>query len=171
MMTSLQPEQPVCLSVKAFMQIEQCPPDWQAYDLYIFRDGGTVFYIGQSCVAFDRVWQHIRDGRKGRSVVGRFILRNWPASLHYGIELLSSRFDRFACVGHDLTAAENHLIARYSPCFNRTANAHPAPLPERYAPPNGPIRCSRNLKHLIREAGYALQAEQRRRFLNEISAG
>lgn len=145
--------------------------EWRVFDLYIIRDDDLVFYVGQSFQAFDRVWRHVRDGHKARSVVGRFILRNWPSSLRYTVELLSSRSGRFAGVGHDLTAAENSLIAQFAPCFNRTANARPTPLPADYAPPSGPIRCSRNLKHLIREAGYARQAEQRKQMLDEISAG
>ncbi|RIK34250.1 MAG: hypothetical protein DCC57_24445 [Chloroflexi bacterium] len=164
-------EQTVALPIREFLLIEQCPEAWRVFDLYIVRDGEIAFYIGQSYQAFDRVWHHIRDGHKARSVVGRFILRNWPSSLRYTVELRSSRAACFAALGHDLTAAENDLIGRLAPCFNRTANAHPTPLPDRYAPPSGPIRCSRNLKHLIREAGRARQAEQRRQMLDEISAG
>lgn len=161
----------ISLSLKEFMTVEQCPPEWQAYDLYVFRDGDVVFYVGQSYLAFERVWQHIRDGHKGRSVVGRFLLRNWPRSLNYRIDLLSSRSDYFSGVDNDLTAAETALIMQYAPVFNRTLNLHPTPLPEGYAPLNGPLRCSRNLNSLIREAGRALQAEQRKKLLDEIAGG
>jgi hypothetical protein len=89
--------------------------------------------------------------------------------MKFRIELLSSHAAQFACVGNDVTAAESYLIAQLSPCFNRASNAHPAPLPERYAPPSGPLRCSRNLNHLIREAGRALEAERRKRLLDEIA--
>ncbi|HSN74705.1 MAG TPA: hypothetical protein VL334_06360, partial [Anaerolineae bacterium] len=54
--------------VKEFLLTEQrCPPDWRPLDLYLFRDDAVVFYVGQSYVAFDRVWRHILDGYKGRS--------------------------------------------------------------------------------------------------------
>lgn len=162
-------EQTIVLPIREFLLVEQCPVEWRVFDLYIIRDDALVFYVGQSFQAFDRVWHHIRDGHKARSVVGRFILRNWPSSLRYSVELLSSRAGRFAGVGYELTAAENSLIAHFTPCFNRTANAHPTPLPARYAPPSGPIRCSRNLKNLIREAGRAHQTEQRRLLLDEFS--
>ena len=70
------------VSLKEFLLTEQrCPPEWRPFDLYLFRDDEVVFYVGQSYVAFDRVWRHILDGYKGRSVVGRFIHCNWPASL------------------------------------------------------------------------------------------
>jgi hypothetical protein len=164
-------EQTIVLPLREFLLVEQCPADWRVFDLYIMRDGDLVFYVGQSFQAFDRVWHHIRDGHKARSVVGRFLLRNWPSSLRYSVELLSSAAGRFAGIGHDLTAAETALIVQHAPCFNRTANPHPTPLPAAYAPPNGPIRCSRNLKNLIREAGRAHQTEQRRRLLDEIATG
>jgi hypothetical protein len=90
--------------------------------------------------------------------------------MKFTIELLSSRASRFASIGHDLNVAETGLIAHLSPCFNSALNEHPAPLPACYTPPNGRIRCSRNLKHLIREAGYAIKSEQRRKMLDEIAA-
>ena len=78
----------VLLSVKEFLITEQrCLPEWRPFDLYLFRDEHVVFYVGQSYVAFDRVWRHILDGFKGRSMVGRFILCNWPASMKFVIEL------------------------------------------------------------------------------------
>lgn len=167
-MTDLpQPEQPISISLKEFLTTAPCPEAWQTYNLYIFRDGDVVFYIGQSYQAFERVWQHIRDAHKGRSVIGRFLLRNWPSSLHYTIDLLSAQAQRFACVNNDLTAAETALIVQYAPCFNRTMNLRPTPLPAGYVSPNGPLRCSRNLNQLIREAGYAIKAEQRRQLLAE----
>jgi hypothetical protein len=108
------------------------------------------------------VWQHITDGYKARSVVGRFILCNWPASLRFTIELWSSQADRFADIDHDLNAAERSLIEQYAPCFNDTYNLRPTPLPDRYAPPSAPLRCSRSLNKLIHEAARAVQADERR---------
>ncbi len=157
----------VITTVKEFLQVAQCPREWRRLDLYLFRDDRTAFYVGQSYLAFNRVWTHIRDGFKGRSDVGRFILCNWPGSMRFNIELLSSQLDRFAPIGHDLDAAERSLIQELAPCFNNTLNDRPSPLPAGYFPPTGPIHCSRNLTKLIREAGYAVQAERRRQWLEE----
>jgi hypothetical protein len=75
----------IAVPLTEFLLTEQhCPPEWRPYDLYLCRDDEVVFYVGQSHVAFDRVWQHILDGFKGRSMLGRFILCNWPASLSSG---------------------------------------------------------------------------------------
>ena len=130
-------------------------------DLYLFRDEEVVFYAGQSYTAFDRVWQHLRDGFKARSVVGRFIWCNWPQSMHFTVELISSRSSQFAFLNHEIGACEEWLIERYSPCFNATLNAHPLPLPPCYAPPSAALP-TRNLNRIIREAGYAVRAEARR---------
>ena len=74
-------DQCIALSLKRFLIVAECPPDWRAFDLYLFRDDEVVFYVGQSYLAYARVWQHITDGYKARSVVGRFVLCNWPGSM------------------------------------------------------------------------------------------
>ncbi len=150
------------LLLKRFLITAECPPEWRVFDLYLFRDDEVVFYVGQSYLAFDRVWQHITDGYKARSVVGRFILCNWPKSMHFTIELWSSQADRFAGVNHDLNAAERMLIEQAAPCFNEVLNRRPTLLPERYAPPSAPIRCSRSLNKLIHEAERAVLMEERK---------
>ena len=33
----------------------------------------VVFYVGQSYLAFGRVWEHLLSGFKGHSIMGRFI--------------------------------------------------------------------------------------------------
>jgi hypothetical protein len=156
---------PVAIPLKNFLLVEQCPAEWRRLDLYMFRDDEVVFYVGQSYVAFDRVWQHIHDGYKGRSVVGRFILCNWPGSMKFTIELLTSQSSRFDAVDHNLDAAEQHLIKQLAPCFNTTFNHQPTLLPARYAPPTSEIKCWRSLSKLIREAGYAIQADNRKLWL------
>ena len=122
-------DQCIALPLKRFLIVAECPPDWRGFDLYLFRDDEVVFYAGQSYLAYDRVWQHITDGYKARSVVGRFILCNWPGSMRYTIELWSSQADRFAEVDHDLNAAERLLIEQNAPCFNEALNRRPTPLP------------------------------------------
>ena len=158
----------VALPLKRFLIVPGCPPDWRVFNLYLFRDEDTVFYVGQSYLAYDRVWQHITDGYKVRSLVGRFVLCNWPISLRFTIELWSSQDDRFAMVDHDLNAAERLLIEQYTPCFNEVFNRRPRPLPERYAPPNAPLRCSRSPKQLIHEAERAVQADERKAWREEV---
>ena len=153
----------VTIPVNEFLLTEQCcPPEWQSCDLYLFRGDETTFYVGQSYMAFDRVWRHILDGYKGRSVVGRFILCNWPASMRFTVELLSSRSPQFADLDHDLLAAERRLIERHAPCFNVSLNRQPTPLPVCYAPPGQRITSPRSLTKLINQANMAVQADKRR---------
>ncbi len=156
----------VLISIKEFLLTDQhCPPDWRPFDLYLFRDDEVVFYVGQSYVAFDRVWRHILDGFKGRSVVGRFILCNWPASAKFTVELLATGSERFAAADHDLNAAERWLIETHAPCFNTALNSHPTPLPAGYMPPNSKITCPRSPRKLIRQANIIVQVDNRRRWL------
>ena len=170
-MDSLKAGDRIAMPLKEFLLTEQhCPPDWRHYDLYLCRDDAVVFYVGQSYVAFDRVWQHILDGFKGRSMLGRFILCNWPASMRFTIELHDSRSAAYADVGHNLNAAERELIERHAPCFNEMLNRRPTPLPARYAPPGPTIRCSRSLGKLISEARHAVQADRRKGWLADLAA-
>jgi hypothetical protein len=165
-------EQPaIVLPLMRFVLLDSCPPDWRQLDLYLFRDDEVVFYVGQSQSAFDRAWEHILNGFKWRSTVGRFILCNWPVSLKFSLELMSSRSRRFASLGHDLNAAEQALIRQYSPCFNETLNSRPTPIPARYTPPNGRLRCSRSLNRLVHEAERAVQADEKRQVLREFGEG
>jgi hypothetical protein len=153
------------LSLKRFLIVAECPSDWRGFDLYLFRDNEVVFYVGQSYLAYDRVWQHIMDGYKARSVVGRFMLCNWPKSMNFTIELWTSQADRFAEIDHDLNTAERLLIEQYAPCFNEALNRRPTPLPDRYAPLNGPIRCPRSPHKLIHEAERAVRVDERKAWL------
>jgi hypothetical protein len=129
-------------------------------DLYLFRDGDTVFYVGQSYRAFDRVWEHIRNGYKARSDVGRFLLVNWPKSLNFEIELLCSRSAEFNGAGRDAAAAEELLIRRYRPCFNDSLNEDPTALPAAYRPPSSPIRCPRSPRGLRSQAARAVRKDE-----------
>lgn len=146
------------IPLRTFLTIPICPPRWKAFDLYLFRDADNVFYVGQSYCAFERVWEHIRSGPKGHSIIGRFILGNWPRSGHFTIRLLSSQSPRFVELGNNLDLAERELIKTYTPCFNVALNSQPVPLPEGYAPPNAPIKFLKSYKRMLREAGYAPRA-------------
>jgi len=145
------------LLLRRFLVVEKCPAEWQHFDLYLFRDESVVFYVGQSYTAFNRVWSHIYDGWKGRSLVGRFVLMNWPRSLRFVVELYHSQAAAFQPVEHDLNRAEQQLIAAYRPCFNDTYNLSPTPLPAHLNPPTVVVRHPRNPKAMIREAGLANQ--------------
>ncbi|MCB0044668.1 MAG: hypothetical protein KDD92_04500 [Caldilineaceae bacterium] len=157
----------ITIPLKRFLLLETRPPDWPALDLYLFRDEEVIFYVGQSHAAFDRVWEHLTGGLKGRSLVGRFVFSNWPVSLKFTVELMSSRSACFAPVGHDLNGAERALIEQLSPCFNEALNPRPTPLPARYAPPTAKPKCSRSLRRLIREAEHAVHADEQQRWIDD----
>jgi hypothetical protein len=156
------------LSLKRFLLIEHCPEEWKPLDLYLFRDEEVVFYVGQSHLAFARVWEHLLGGFKGHSIVGRFVWSNWPVSMKFSIELLSSQSEQFASLGHDLNAAERCLIQQYTPCFNVSFNSQPTLLPSAYLPPNARLRCGR-LNKLIHQAERAVQTEDNQRWIKELS--
>jgi hypothetical protein len=140
------------IPVRTFLLTPACLPEWDAMDLYLFRDDSVVFYVGQSARAYRRVWDHLFGSKRGRSLAGRFILTNWPGSLRFTIELMSSQDDEFAPFGGDLNAAERALIERHCPCFNEALNPNPTPLPTRYAPPNATMLGPRSVAGLVREA-------------------
>jgi hypothetical protein len=161
-------EQKVVIPLKRFLLINQCPADWKKFDLYLFRDEAVVFYVGQSYLAFTRVWEHLLGGFKGHSIVGRFVWCNWPASMNFTIELLSSQFEQFNRIGNEVNAAERCLIQQWSPCFNVSQNGQPTPIPPGYLPANASFRRRRSLNALIHEAERAVKIEDTRRWLQEL---
>jgi hypothetical protein len=161
-------EHNIVISLKRFLLIEQCPAAWKEMDLYLFRDAAVVFYVGQSELAFARVWEHLKGGFKGHSMVGRFVWANWPSSMNFTIELFSSKSDQFCSVNNDLSAAERQLIQYWSPCFNVSQNINPTPMPEYYFPPNARFRCSRSLNRLMHEAERAVMAEEKQLWIREL---
>ena len=161
-------DQAVTISLKRFLLIEQCPMDWMGMDLYLFRDEAVVFYVGQSSLAFARVWEHLLGGFKGHSMMGRFVWCNWPVSMRFTIELRSSQSEQFNLLGNSLTAAERELIRQWSPCFNVSQNSQPTPLPNAYLPPNAPFRRRRSLTTLLLEAERAVKKEDDQRWIQEL---
>jgi len=151
--------QTVVIPIKRFLLVDRCPAKWKGMDLYLLRDESAVFYVGQSYLAFARVWEHLIGGFKGHSIVGRFVWANWPKSMKFTIELLSSQSARFEGVGYDLNAAERQLIQRWTPCFNVSLNTQQTPVPAAYLPPNARLRCNRSLNKLIHEAERVVKAE------------
>lgn len=159
----------IVIPLKRFLLIEQCPPDWKGLDLYLFRDENVAFYVGQSHLAFSRVWEHLLGGFHGHSIVGRFVWSNWPVSMRFTIELLSSQSAQFEALGNNLDAAERQLIHSLSPCFNVSLNSQPTPLPPSYYPPNARLRCSRSLNRLIHEAERAVKADEKRLWAQDLA--
>ena len=158
----------VTIQLKRFLLIQQCPAAWRGFDLYVFRDNNVVFYIGQSHFAFARVWDHLLSGFKGHSIVGRFIWCNWPKSMSFTIELLSSISEEFVSVENELSASERLLIQRWAPCFNVSQNIQPKSLPNSYLPANAPFRRRRSLHALLREAERAVKAEDTELWVQNI---
>ncbi len=150
---------PIALPLKRFLLIENCPAEWNGFDLYLFRDEHVTFYVGQSQLAFSRVWEHLLGGFHGHSIVGRFIWSNWPVAMKFTIELLSSKSERFDNVGNDLDAAERQLIQAFLPCFNVSLNSAPTPIPSEYRPMNAQFRFRHGLNQLKREAERAVKSE------------
>ena len=161
-------EQKAVLSLKRFLLMEECPAEWKGLDLYLFRDESVVFYVGQSFLAFARVWEHLMGGFKGDSMVGRFVWCNWPTSMSFSIELLSSQAEQFRDVGNEVGAAERLLIRQWCPCFNLSQNHQPTPLPDCYLPANAPFRRRRSFRALLHEAERAVQAEDTRLWIEEM---
>jgi hypothetical protein len=161
-------DQSVAISLKRFLLIEQCPAAWKNMDLYIFRDDAVTFYVGQSRLAFARVWEHLLGGFKGHSMVGRFVWTNWPGSMKFTVELLNSKLEQFNGVGNNLSEAERLLIQQHTPCFNISHNIQRTPIPEKYFPANGSLRCPRSLNKIIYEAERAVKAEERQVWLREL---
>lgn len=161
-------DQNIVIQLKRFLLVEQCPASWKGLDLYLFRDGNVAFYAGQSYLAFARVWEHLISGFKGRSVIGRFVWCNWPKSMNFTIELLSSQSGQFDVVRNELNASERLLIRQWTPCFNISQNSQPTPLPNSYLPPNAPFRRRRSLTMLIHEAERAVKADDTKLWLKNI---
>ena len=160
--------QKIGISLKRFLLIEQCPVEWKGLDLYLFRDDAATFYVGQSHLAFARVWEHLLGGFKGHSIVGRFVWCNWPKSMNFTIELLSSQSEQFADAGNDLNASERMLIQQLAPCFNVSLNNQPTPVPDSYLPANAPFRRRRSLKMLIYEAERSVKVEDTKLWMQEL---
>jgi hypothetical protein len=153
------------IPIKNFLQIEHCPRAWRQQNVYVLRDDEVVFYVGQSYVAFNRVWQHFYDGFKSRSLVGRFILCNWPVSMHFTLELLNSRAPQFASLAHEREAVERQLIEQNRPCLNTALNPSPTAIPACYVSPLSAPR-ARHPKKIIREAAQVIKVEEMKEWLD-----
>lgn len=159
----------IALPLKRFILTdrEHCPLEWKHFDLYLFRDAQVVFYVGQSQLAFARVWDHLLGGFHGHSMIGRFMWSNWPVSMKFTIELISSQSKEFATVEHNLSASERRLIERWSPCFNVSLNREPVALPSQYHAANAQLRCGRSLNKLIHQAERVVKVDDAKLLIDE----
>lgn len=160
--------QNIAIPLKRFLLVQQCPAAWKGLDLYLFRDENVVFYVGQSYLAFARVWDHLIGGFHGHSIIGRFVRCNWPTSMNFTIELLSSQSEQFGDARNELSASERLLIQRWLPCFNISQNNQATPLPNSYVPPNAPFRRRRSFNMLIHEAERAVKADDTKLWLQNM---
>jgi hypothetical protein len=124
-------------------------------NIYIVRDGETVFYVGMSmrgCVS--RIIEHLGMGREGMTSLGYFIKANIPASYSWQVELLEvedyepilrkiyPNYDLLKADGdhyfrneYVTSQVEFELISNLGPCLNGSHNYNSKPLPERYIDP------------------------------------
>jgi hypothetical protein len=153
------------LPLRQFLVVSDPPEAWKVYDLYLFRDENVVFYVGRSQTAFTRVWSHLYDGFKGRSLVGRFILMNWPRALQFTVELMSSQDAQLVAMGHCVDAVEAALIEHFAPCFNDVLNRTPTLLPMRYNPPTAKGRRPRSPSRMIHDAEQANRWAERLKYV------
>lgn len=151
----------ILLSVKEFLTITVCPDEWLHFNLYLFCDASTTFYVGQSELAFARVWRHIQDGFKGRSLVGKFIRVNWPKSMHFTVQLISAESAKYSHVDYGVNDAERMLIEELAPCFNESLNSSPSPVPNVYRNPDENVPYPRHLGRMMREADAAMERRRR----------
>jgi len=158
----------VSLQLNQFLLVNHCPPEWKRLDLYLIRDLETIFYVGQSYCAFARVWEHLMSGFKGHSIPGRFIWCNWPAAMHFTVELMTSQDEAFTCLSNNLDAAEHLLIRQYSPVFNVALNEEPRPVPAGYHPVNSPLTCPRSWSRIIHEAEKMVRASENKQLLENL---
>ena len=148
------------IPLSRFLTLTTCPEQWIHHDLYVIRDETTTFYVGQSECAYARVWSHLQDGFKGRSVVGKFVRVNWPQSIRFTIELLRTRPRSGLTLVRCRNEAERWLIGRLKPCFNETHNPTPTPVPEGYLSPEATVRYPRHLGNMMREAEHVERRRQ-----------
>lgn len=121
------------------------------HNIYIVRDGDTVFYVGQSGDPIDRLLTHLGRGTRswcaGPSSLGQLIVSNLPESGGWQIELMILGdcepyintvwpwMKRFSIRGDDWEGlAEKAMIRTLHPCLNTTHNENPIPLPKHYNP-------------------------------------
>ena len=100
--------------------------------LYVVRDGDTIFYVGQSKSIESRFLEHLGISARGwpayESQLGRLIRENAPESQHWQVELYSIK----ELEVDDVDFAEEALINILRPCLNARYNDDPSVLPDRY---------------------------------------
>ena len=127
--------------------------------LYVFRDGGTIFYVGMTTRhVLTRVLEHLGRGDfPSYDRVHRLVKENLPQSLEWEIDLYKPRYETtapaitkddierypdLAMFGEsapltyysksDIEQTETELIAELRPALNVRSNRNKKPLPDRY---------------------------------------
>jgi len=128
--------------------------DTSEHHLYVYRDGDTVFYVGQSGSPADRLMEHLGKDRPWvPDRVGTVILENMPQSNQWQIEMYTLRdciefmrtqavlnfyvehLDNLLFRRELINDAEDAMIGQLKPCLNIIKNTrNRARLPEKYQP-------------------------------------
>lgn len=123
--------------------------------IYVYRDNGVVFYVGQSKKPMYRFAQHMGKYRNAcADLVGSFILDNMPESQDWQIEIYTLEECK-PFLTHDIRfyeesinsplpfifdmvidQAEVALIRHFNPCLNTLDNPNPSRIPEKYTKNN-----------------------------------
>ena len=124
----------------------EVPYDEPSAFIYLFRDGGTIFYIGKSVDVYSRIEEHLgMQGRgylRGGAKMEYIVNTNRPESLAWEVYLYTivdcevitgCQYNRES-YGRDfaMEMAELDMIALHHPCLNTANNPHGTPLPARY---------------------------------------
>lgn len=122
------------------------PDDLNEYELYCFRDGDLVLYVGKTeRYIADRLLEHL--GITGSSSMTQLIQDNVPESMGWQIELYSfgecaklveKFYGKIKGYGSEerwvrwVELSEKALIKEYRPAVNGTNNEGGTALPEKY---------------------------------------
>ena len=125
---------------------DELPETWdEPYEIYVIREGDTVFYVGKSkdCV-IDRILGHLGEGTWGWSSgdeLGDFIKFYEPGSHNWQVDLMTIK-DCFPFIKKShpdakkarctVADAESAMISHYGPCLNKMLNRNRRPSPEKY---------------------------------------
>jgi hypothetical protein len=135
------------LTVKKFLESPIVELEPHTY-IYVFRDGDTILYVGQSISIIDRISSHLGESwHASPSQIGELVQSNHPESLSWLIELYTlddcteavsqtpyvSFYGSPRCtIEGRIDMAERAMIGKYHPCLNVQYNQDATPLPTKY---------------------------------------